>query len=110
VLLANSIDLALAEELVSYLESLGIRLYLVNASNFSEYSNKRYIIILGGHKAYEGVGEIVANLTTQEERQRILAGRAHIVKRSVFRTGQVVRTSWLERTGTKQPAHGERTT
>ncbi|NOZ82557.1 MAG: hypothetical protein GXN98_01880 [Euryarchaeota archaeon] len=90
VLLANSIDLALAEELVSYLESLGIRLYLVNASNFSEYSSRRYIIILGRHKAYEGVGEIVANLTSHEERQRILAGRAHIVKRSVFRTEQVV--------------------
>ncbi|NOZ83080.1 MAG: PQQ-binding-like beta-propeller repeat protein, partial [Euryarchaeota archaeon] len=90
VLLANSIDLALAEELVSYLESLGIRLHIVNASNFSDYLGERYLIILGGHEAYEGVGEIVNNLTTEEERAEILRGRVHLKKRDAFRAGQKV--------------------
>jgi len=90
VLLANSIDIALAEELVTRLKERGIELHIVNASNFSEYGNRRYIIILGGHRAYEGVGEIVAGILSDEEKARIEAGSAYIKKRSVFRSGDVV--------------------
>jgi hypothetical protein len=90
VLLANSIDLALASDLVSYLEERGIELYIVNATNFSEYSNKQYVIILGGHRAYEGVGEIVAGVLSEDEKVQVEEGRAYIKKRSVFRAGQVV--------------------
>ncbi len=90
VLLANSIDLALAQELVSYLQERGIKLYVVDASNFSEYSTKQYIVILGGHRAYEGVGEIVAGILSEEEKAQIEAGKAYIKKRTVFRAGQVV--------------------
>jgi len=90
VLLANSIDLALAGDLVEYLRELGIRLHVVSAANFSAYSKKRYVIILGGHKAYEGVGEIVASLTTPEERERILAGRVKLEKPSAFAPEQRV--------------------
>ncbi len=90
VLLASSIDLALASDLVSYLEERGIKLYIVDAQNFSEYSNKQYIIILGGHRAYEGVGDIVAGILSEEEKRQVEEGRAYIKKRSVFRAGQVV--------------------
>ena len=90
VLLANSIDLALAQELISHLEKRGIELHIVNASNFSEYSSKRYKVILGGHRAYEGVGDIVAGILSDEEKARIEAGSAYIKKRSVFRSGGVV--------------------
>ncbi len=90
VLLANTIDLALAKELVAYFKGLGIRLYIVNASNFSEYSKKHYIIILGGQKAYEGVGKIVAGLLTEKEKETVLQGEIYIKKHSAFRTGDVV--------------------
>ncbi len=107
VLLANSIDLALAQELVSYLQERGIELHIVNASNFTDYSTKQYIIILGGHRAYEGVGDILAGILSEEEKARIEAGSAYIKKRSVFRSGDVVyifagrdrnatREAWLE--------------
>ena len=90
VLLANSIDLALAKELIEELEGMGIKLYIVNAKNFTEYAKKSYKIILGGHKAYEGVGEIVADITTSEERKEIEKDKAFLKKKSVFRAGGVV--------------------
>ncbi|WP_457554470.1 Ig-like domain-containing protein, partial [Candidatus Pyrohabitans sp.] len=90
VLLANSIDLALAQELVAHLKERGIKLYVVSAANFTDYTTKRYIIILGGHRAYEGVGDILAGILSEEEKARIEAGRAYIKKRSVFRSGDVV--------------------
>jgi len=107
VLLANSIDLALADEFVVHLRERGIKLYIVSAANFSEYSSKQYVIILGGHRAYEGVGDIVADILSDEEKARIEAGSAYIKKRSVFRSGDVVyifagmernatREAWLE--------------
>jgi len=90
VLLANSIDLSLASELVEYLRQRGIRLHIVDAQNFSEYSDRRYVIVLGGHLAYGGVGEIVAGILGDDEMRRVAEGRAYLKKRSVFREGQVV--------------------
>ncbi|NOZ58432.1 MAG: hypothetical protein GXO66_02475, partial [Euryarchaeota archaeon] len=90
VLLANSIDLALAGDFLSHLRWRGIRLYVVNASSFGGYSSRQYVIILGGHRAYEGVGEIVASLLSEEEKRQVEEGGVFIKKRSAFRDGQVV--------------------
>ncbi len=90
VLLANSIDLSLAEELIKIMRERGIKLYITDAHNFTQYSRKNYIIILGGHRAYEGIGEIVSKITTEQEKEEILKGSLFSVKKSVFRTGGVV--------------------
>ncbi len=90
VILANSIDLSLAKELVEKLKKNGIKVYPTNASNFSEYKTKRYIIVLGGHEAYEGIGDIVTEITTSEERANISKGKVFIKKKSVFRGSQTV--------------------
>jgi outer membrane protein assembly factor BamB len=90
VVLANSIDLALAEEFINHLRRRGIKLYIVDAANFTEYSKKQYVIILGGHEALEGVGDIVAGVLSEGEKGRVLADKAYMKKRSVFRVGQVV--------------------
>ena len=90
VLLANGIDLTLARELVAYLKASGITAHIVDAANFSEYSNKQYVIILGGPRAYEGVGDIVAGILNEEEKAEIMEGSAYIKKRSAFRSGGVV--------------------
>ncbi|NOZ59089.1 MAG: hypothetical protein GXO66_05890, partial [Euryarchaeota archaeon] len=90
VVLASSIDLALASDFLAHLKERGIKLYVVSASNFSEYSARQYLIILGGHRAYEGVGDIVAGILSDEERRQVEEGMAFLKKRSVFREGQVV--------------------
>ncbi|WP_456475477.1 NosD domain-containing protein [Candidatus Pyrohabitans sp.] len=90
VLLANSIDLTLAQELIAHLKARGINVHTVGAANFSEYSKKQYLIILGGPEAYEGIGGIVAGILTREEKTEILGGSAYIKKPSVFRSGGVM--------------------
>jgi len=90
VLLANSIDLDLAGDFVSYLKERGIELYVASAADFSEYSKKQYILILGGHEAYGGVGDIVAGILSDDEMAQVERGRMYIKKRSIFREGQVV--------------------
>jgi parallel beta-helix repeat protein len=90
VLLANVIDLPLAEELVEHIRQRGIKLYIVDAYNFSGYSDRRYVIVLGGHRAYSGVGEIVASMLSENETELVAAGNVFLKKRSVFRSGQIV--------------------
>ncbi len=90
VLLTNSIDLALAEELIEKLKKNKIKIHIASANNFSIYKTKLYIIVLGGHKAYEGIGEIVSMMTTEEEKMNISKGKVFIKKKSVFRKGQTV--------------------
>ena len=75
-ILANSIDLKLAKEFVDYLEDNGITVYLVDKTNFSDYNKKLYIIILGGQEAPEGVGEIVSEILTEDEKSEIKQDKA----------------------------------
>jgi hypothetical protein len=89
-ILANSIDGKLAEEFIDYLTDTGIDVYLTDNETFSNYNKKSYIIILGGPDAYEGVGEIVSQILTEEEKEKIRQEKAWIKKKNVFRNGQVV--------------------
>lgn len=89
-ILANNIDLSLAKEFISYLEQNGIKVYTTDKNNFSIYNEKPYVIILGGHEAYEGIGEIVSNIMTEEERNNVKQGKMMIKKRDIYRSGQVV--------------------
>ncbi|RLG55888.1 MAG: hypothetical protein DRN95_07395 [Candidatus Hydrothermarchaeota archaeon] len=89
-ILANSIDLNLAQEFVAYLENNGITVYLTDKTNFSDYNNKLYIIILGGQEAPEGVGEIVSEILTEEEKTKVKQAKAWIKKKSIYRAGQVI--------------------
>ena len=86
-LLANNIDLGLAGTLVSYLKAQGIKVDIVNATNFSEYNKHQYIIILGGQQAYDGIGNIVKKFATIREQNMILQSITYIKTGSVFRTG-----------------------
>ncbi len=87
VILANSIDLGLADDLISALQKAGIDVLIVDANNFSTYSKRSYVIILGGHKAYEGIGEIVDRILNSSEKERIELGFVALKKKSVFRSG-----------------------
>jgi hypothetical protein len=92
VLLANFIDLNLSSNFTAFLEAQGINIVYVNASNFSEYKNEKFIVILGGPDAYEGVGEIVGEILDESEQGwlREKRNRGMYVKTNLWRTGQVV--------------------
>jgi hypothetical protein len=61
VVLANSIDSQLAVEsnLFQFLENEGFSVVLTSADDFEFHKNQRFIVILGGPDAPEGVGDIV---------------------------------------------------
>ncbi len=69
VVLANSIDFPMAEDFVSSLETKGYRVIHVTAEQFQDYKEIPIIVILGGHKAPEGVGSIVSQLLSEEIKQ-----------------------------------------
>ncbi|MEE9174972.1 MAG: transglutaminase-like domain-containing protein [Thermodesulfobacteriota bacterium] len=67
VVLANSIDISLAEDFIDYLTNAGIETMIVNADHFIEHRTEKNIIILGGPDAYEGVGITSHQLLTSDE-------------------------------------------
>jgi parallel beta-helix repeat protein len=71
VLLANSIDLNLSSGFFGFLRNEGIDIVYVNASNFSEYRTEKFIVILGGPDALEGVGEIVREILNESEQEEL---------------------------------------
>jgi hypothetical protein len=59
VVLANSIDLEHASDFFDFLENRGLDVVHVNSEQFESYKEEKFIVILGGPDAPEGVGEIV---------------------------------------------------
>lgn len=91
-ILANSIDYELASEFFGFLEDRGIEKTHVTADNFDDYKQNKFIIILGGPDAYEGVGGIVQQVLTDAEQGDIRksGSKKMYVKTNIWRTGQVV--------------------
>ncbi len=70
VVLANSIDRALASDLYGFLRNQGIEIIEATAANFDSYkSSARFIIILGGPDAPEGIGAIVKSILSKVKRK-----------------------------------------
>ncbi|WP_456473729.1 hypothetical protein [Candidatus Pyrohabitans sp.] len=68
VILANLIDYALASDLFEYLRNAGYEVVHVLPENFASYKSEKNIVILGGHKAPDGVGEVVGSLLGSEQK------------------------------------------
>lgn len=66
VLLANSIDYNLASDFLGFLRNRGMDIIHTDASNFNQYQTEKFIVILGGPDAYDGVGNIVQQVLTLE--------------------------------------------
>jgi parallel beta-helix repeat protein len=93
VLLANSIDLNLSSGFFGFLRNQGIDIVYVNASNFSNYKTEKFIVILGGPDAPEGVGEVVREVLNESEQAelRTPGAKKMYVKANVWRSyNQVV--------------------
>lgn len=91
-ILSNDIDWNIkGMELKGKLESMGAMVTRVSAGEFEGYKNSRLIVILGGPKAYDGVGDYVKQVLSEEEQQKIINGEQGIfIKRDVWRDGQIV--------------------
>jgi hypothetical protein len=93
LVLANSIDHDMAGDLYNTLSRHGYETVHVTAQGFAELNSSRYIIILGGHRSPEGVGDIVGGMLSGVEKKRLLSGpgAGFMFRRSdVWSAGQVV--------------------
>jgi hypothetical protein len=59
VVLANSIDLDLASDFFGFLGNRGLEVVHATSENFEEHKDEKFIVVLGGPDAPEGVGDIV---------------------------------------------------
>lgn len=71
VVLANSIDYGNAESFFGFLKNIGIDVIHSTAADFEQYKNEKFIVILGGPDAYDGIGEIVQEILTEDEQNAI---------------------------------------
>lgn len=92
VLLANSIDYDLASDFFMFLENKGLEVVRATAADFDQHKGEKFIVILGGPDAYEGVGEIVQEVlsTTEQDSVRESGARKMYVKTGVWAPGQRV--------------------
>ncbi|USS41467.1 hypothetical protein NF865_04650 [Thermococcus aggregans] len=90
--LSNDIDWNIKGQYIKeHFEKLGAMVTRVKPSEFEAYKKNNIIIILGGPKAYEGVGEYVKQVLDEEEQKKIINGKQGIfIKRDVWSKGQIV--------------------
>ncbi len=71
IVVANSIDYKLATDLFDYLRDAGFEVIHIFPEDFANYKKEKNIVILGGHLAPEGTGEIVSDLLTSEQKAEL---------------------------------------
>lgn len=109
VVVANSIDYANAVDFVNALDSKGRPVLYVAPEELDAHNLEKFIIILGGPDAPEGIGVQVRGLLSEKEQFQIRekGNRQMFVKTNVWRKGQVVMIiAGSHRTDTKK-AMGE---
>ncbi|MFH1789324.1 MAG: hypothetical protein ABH834_08085 [Candidatus Altiarchaeota archaeon] len=75
VFLANTADFDANHEFYVQLQSKGLSVSHANAENFNTLKYAQYVIILGGHRSGEGVGEITDTVLMTEEKNNLLASQ-----------------------------------
>lgn len=71
--LANSIDLSLSQGYVDTLKALGFSVVAISAAELPSHQGDTLILVLGGHRAPEGVGKVVDSILTAAEKEEILS-------------------------------------
>ncbi len=92
LILANSIDASLADDLIRELQRYGLSVTVVGASDFPPHRRDPIVVVLGGPDAPQGIGSLVGPLLTPEERRavRTPGSSEMFVKTGVWAPGQVV--------------------
>ncbi len=107
--LANSIDSGGAVSFVEFLKNKNYEVAIINASEFGKHKKEKFIVVLGGPDAPEGIGTIVREVLSESEQNAIREnGSAKMyTKSNVWMYGQVVLVvAGSDRSGTKK-AHEE---
>lgn len=106
ILLANSVDLDGALDLLLFLKSSGARVIHVSASDFMDrYRQSGSVVILGGPDAYEQVGGVVREILSEDEQRAIRepGSREMYVKSGVWASGQrIIVIAGSDRAGTME--------
>lgn len=89
ILLTNSVDKSLNTDFIDSLNAERT-VTVVEASAFENYKNSKYIVILGGNKAPEGVGDIVEKALSEQEKTQISKEKQMLIKLNLWQKGQVV--------------------
>ena len=77
IVVANSIDCNLNSDFTDFLRS-GWDVLIVHPSEFDAHRTNPYIVILGGHEAPEGTGELVETILTEEEKTLHTLVKLHV--------------------------------
>ncbi|MDK2383607.1 MAG: hypothetical protein QI199_02205 [Candidatus Korarchaeota archaeon] len=71
-IVSNSIDMPTAERMKSVLEGMGFGVRIFSPQEYSEaLEYGQFVIVLGGHKAPEGIGQISSSLLSPEEKIKL---------------------------------------
>jgi hypothetical protein len=91
VVLANSVDYELANSFFSFFKAT-ITVIHATTIDFDQYKSEKFIVILGGPDAYEGIGGITKEVLTNDEENwlRIKGNRNMYPKTNLWTEGQVV--------------------
>lgn len=107
VVLANSIDYSLAPDFFVFLQNKGMEVSRITATDFDEYRDEKFIVVLGGPDAPEGVGEIVQEYLTQPEQNHLrLKGNRYMFVKTLDRGQKLFIIAGSDREQT-QRAHEE---
>ena len=93
VVVANSIDLANARDFVKSLDSQGRPVLRITAQQLDAHNLEKFIVILGGPDAPDGVGVQVQALLSEKDRAFLREKRGNkkmFIKTNVWRKGQIV--------------------
>jgi plastocyanin len=71
VVVANNIDFDLAGDFFGFLENSGMETIRATAAELDQYKSEKYLVILGGPDAYDGIGDIVKEILTESEQGTI---------------------------------------
>ncbi|MEE8167819.1 MAG: hypothetical protein V3T58_02965 [Candidatus Hydrothermarchaeales archaeon] len=92
VVLANSIDYELASDFFGFLGNKGMEVVHSTTTDFDQYKLEKFIVILGGPDAPEGVGDVVGEVLMNSDQNAIReqSAKKMYVKTNIWTTGQRV--------------------
>lgn len=71
-IVSNSIDMPTAKRMKSFFEAMDLRAKIFLPQEYDEaLKYGQFVVVLGGHKAPEGVGQISSSLLSEEEKSKL---------------------------------------
>lgn len=90
VVLANSIDGPMGQDFLQFITALGYDVQRPPVNEFRKYAQEKYIVILGGPDAYEGVGNITRQVLSPDEQALLRSGGVGGLYLKRYSNGQIV--------------------